>query len=64
MIAPPEYDVVPIAAPVLPHPVRPRRRDKHPNNPSVLNHPQNLQLRGIWLDQISSLSQIERGLYC
>ena len=60
MVAPPEYDVVPIAAPALPHPVRPRRRARRQNNPSVLNHPQNLQLRGIQLDQISSLSQIER----
>ena len=47
MIAPPEYDVAPIAAPVLPHPVRPRRRDRRQNNPCVLNHPQNLQPRGI-----------------
>ena len=47
MIAPPEYDVAPIAAPALPHPVRPRRRARRQKNPSVLNHPQNLQPRGI-----------------
>ena len=44
MIAPTEYDVAPIAAPGLPpRPVRPRRQ----NNPPALNHPQNLQARGI-----------------
>ena len=48
MISPPEYDVAPIAAPALPHPVRPRRRARRQNNnPSTLNHPQNLQPRGI-----------------
>ena len=47
MIAPPEYDVAPIAALALPHPVRPRRRARRQNNPSVLNHLQNLQPRGI-----------------
>ena len=48
MIAPPEYDVTAIAAPALPpRPVRPRRRPRQQNNPSALNHPQNLQPRGI-----------------
>ena len=48
MIAPPEYDVAPIAASaLLPRPVRPRRRARQQNNPSALNHPQNLQPRGI-----------------
>ena len=45
---PPEYDVAPIGAPALPpRPVRPRRRARKQNNPSALNHPQNVQPRGI-----------------
>ena len=48
MIAPPEYGVAPIAASALPpRPITPRRRARQQNNPSALNHPQNLQPRGI-----------------